>query len=294
MLDQGVEHVTGSPATASAAWRDHPPANTARLRYTACSSAESSSYDQSIVASTERCTPARSSASSSDGVRVSVRAAASSMARGRPSSRRLISATAARSPGGPPGRTAVARSTNSSTAALSSPTPSAATCMTCSPVARRRCRLVTSTTVSAVRARIASTSSTTPSSTCSQLSSTTNAGGPRRNSTIRTVTSRPLRSSMPSADATAPATALVSADRCQLAEQHAAGEAIGDGGRRVQGEAGLADATRSGEGDQPRAVEQLDRSGQLVAAADEGVAGHADRGPAVVAEQFPLDGTDGR
>ena len=84
------------------------------------------------------------------------------------------------------------------------------------------------------------------------------------------------------------------ADRCQLAPQHTSGEAVGDGDRGVQRQAGLADATRSDERDQPRPAEQLHRRGQLVVTTDERVAGHADRRRAVVSEQLAFDGAERR
>ena len=55
----------------------------------------------------------------------------------------------------------------------------------------------------------------------------------------------------------------------QLDQAGAVGELADDPGRRAQRDAGLADAARAGDGDQPGGAEQAGQLGQLAVPADE-------------------------
>ena len=156
-----------SVATAVAEARSNAPANTATRRNTARSSSSSRSWLQSITARNDRCRPVAPSWSAERPSRRSrssrpvrspstpseaTRAAASSMARGMPSSRPQISPTSegSVSRSAPP---VAARSTNSTGAS----SPSGGTATTRSPPTPRRSRLVASTTSSGQSARAVST-----------------------------------------------------------------------------------------------------------------------------------------
>ena len=122
---------SSSPATSAAAWMVQPPAKTAMVSSRDRSASSSRPTLHSTVARRVRCRSGRSAvpvpsassdldsrSSSAPGSSSRVRAAASSMASGRPSRRRQIATTAAALPSvrAKPGRTARARSTNSATA----------------------------------------------------------------------------------------------------------------------------------------------------------------------------------
>ena len=175
--------------TAAASTAVNGPAKTETSPRARCRDLSRRPYDHAIAAPSEPCrgevrgpvdsrskrwsSPAATSPRSS----VFIRAAASSMASGRPSSRRTISSTTASSsgPGSNPGATALARSTNSCTAGASSPVEPAVarvgTVRSCSPGTRRRSRLVVTIRTCGHRASSCSTSPATGSRTCSQLSS---------------------------------------------------------------------------------------------------------------------------
>ncbi len=145
-----------------------------------------------------------------------IRAAASSIASGRPSRRRTISATACpfAAVSMKSGRTAIARSTNSRTASASmrsatSVTPAAGsesggTGNSCSPEIRSGARLETITvSLGAERRRSATTGA--PATTCSKLSRTSSAWRSRRCSLTRSIGGR-CGASRPSEPAIADAT----------------------------------------------------------------------------------------
>ena len=183
-------------ATASPASSVHPPTNTERRRKSACSGGESSSWVQSIVARSVCCRAGRSRgpvrksrlrsrrAASAAGESSFTRAAASSIASGRPSSRAHTAATAAEfsAVSAKPGTMAPARSTKRATAGerassssdgrcAGSGTTSVATATSRSPYRRRAVWLVTSTLRRPAPARRVVTSGAA-ATTRSKLSST--------------------------------------------------------------------------------------------------------------------------
>jgi len=186
------------PQTASAAGRPNVPANTPSRANSTCSPGDSRSKLQSSVFFSVRCRSGRSRApavstcsrspsraSSAEGGSILTLAAASSMASGRPSSRRQICATAwALSPfSSKPGDAARARSANRCTegycqrsavsmpAAAAGGTGSGSTENSCSPLSLSTLRLVT-ITVSPGAAVSRSPIRGAASLTCSKLSIT--------------------------------------------------------------------------------------------------------------------------
>ncbi|CAM5730343.1 hypothetical protein STENM223S_08564 [Streptomyces tendae] len=169
------------PHTASAAVRSQPPAKTDRRHSTSRSAASSSSQDQSTTARRvcwrgravrlpEVRRRKRSSSRSAiwRGVSIRSRAAASSMARGRPSRRRQISAHASGSSSvRKPGRAAAPRSANRRSATGSG---KGSTGRSNSPRTLRGSRLVARTVRPGQRSRRVSTRRAAASTTCSQLS----------------------------------------------------------------------------------------------------------------------------
>ena len=163
-----------APATASEASSVHPPAKTARRRKSRCSSAESRSYDHSIVARNVRCRGSASRPPASRSSRLEtrsricagesafVRAAASSTASGSESSRAQSSRISSDAP-------ILARSQKRATASGS---VSGGTASSTSPCTRRSSRLVTTIDrlgQAETRAEIWGAAATT----CSKLSMTT-------------------------------------------------------------------------------------------------------------------------
>ena len=209
------------------------------------------------------------------------RAAASSMASGRPSSRRTIWATAAafRSSTAKPGTAAAARSANSRTdshAATDSGVVSASSCGTasggtghsCSPDTRRGERLLTRMR----RSRAAPSNSATTGaadSRCSKLSRTIRSCGPADDLAQMLHQRRPPGIRQPDALGDRRGHQSRLPDRRQPDEIHA----IGIIGRHLRGQcnaqARLAAAARSGQREQAAAFEEPPRLRQLPLPADE-------------------------
>ena len=182
-----------SPQMAATAGRPKLPANTASRVNRACSSADSRPKLQSSVFRRVRWRSGRSRgpavsrlirspsrASSARGDSSLIRAAASSMASGRPSSRRQISATswAFSLVSSKPGASARARAANKRTEAACAGsreprggTGSAGTTNSYSPLSRSTVRLATRTTSPGAAASSSATTGA-PSMTCSKLSRT--------------------------------------------------------------------------------------------------------------------------
>ena len=177
------------PAMAQAPSRSNPPANTEHRASSSFSAPSSRSYDHCTAwrnvwwRSSPRREPTSSRKRSSSRSRKSVpvidtmREAASSIARGMPSSRRQISTTAPASSDAAndaPGDTAWALSMNNVAAAESDPvrTSSDGTGHSCSSAIRKPSRLVARILTVAEPARIDSIMSAAASRTCSQLSNT--------------------------------------------------------------------------------------------------------------------------
>ena len=195
-----------------------------------------------------------------------MRAAANSMARGKPSSRRQISATAAALPGVRVNscRTAAARATNNATAGLAanssrfdpSPSPggrsSGGTVTTCSARRRRRTRLVARIWRLGQVASRPARAGAAPR-TCSRLSTTRRRGRSAIAVARRSAAATPGTSGNPRAWATVGSTNAVFADRRQLDPGDASSTpAARFFGHRVR-EPALADPTRSGQRHPPHA-----------------------------------------
>ncbi len=226
-------------------------------------------------------------ASSSRGGRILTRAAASSIASGRPSSRRQISTTASAFFGvsAKSGLPAAARWTNSAIDAhcisvdgreerLGSRAAAAAARGT---PARRRCAARGGWSPSTLSAGQASSSSCTraaASDTCSKLSISRSVRPRlRRCSAIAFTSGRSPLSRTPSDRATADATSRRIGDRREVDERHAAVEVMDEILCHLDGQARLSGAARSGQRQQPDAgVEQhvLD-AGELGGPADSAV-----------------------
>ena len=206
----------------------------------------------------------RSRSASSAGVKSFARAAASSRARGRPSSRWQISVTACalaavtakvgctqrtRATSIATAGTATRRSrsaTSSEWGTASGPTGNSRSAARCS-----RSRLVTSSRTPG-QARSGSVRSRPAASTCSQLSTTSSTSLSTSASITRAETRPPGASGSPNARATWPRTrpgSCTGARSTKTTPSANRGAACGGHG---EGEAGLADAGRAGEGEQPR------------------------------------------
>ena len=200
---------SSAPHTASAVANVPPPWNTDRRANSRRLSASSRSWLQSIAPRSVRWRSGRSRppadsrpsrslsrATIAAGVRIRTRAAASSMASGRPSSRRTISATAAAlsAVSVNPWRTAMARSRNRRTAsepaiasrsvAAAGGTGSGGTANSCSPAIRSGARLDTIIRSFGAPRRISATTGA-PATTCSKLSRTMSAVRSPKCSTTR-------------------------------------------------------------------------------------------------------------
>ena len=209
------------------------------------------------------------------------RAAASSMASAMPSSARHSAATRAASGGAASPVAAATRAANRSTASPPPPTTdSPGTTYTRSYGRRSRVRLVASTVTSGQPAMIRSTHARTPSSTCSQLSRTSSASLSGERGDQREVDRRgPL---------------LGNADRLgdrrgdhrrvrhvdQVHEPHAVAAGRGEVGGDAQREPGLADAARTGRGDQAVLGERRGQRRPLGGATDERRDRHGQPAPA--------------
>ena len=157
-------------------------------------------------------------------VRVPTQPAASSMASGKPSSRRHTSATGGASSAviSKPGRRSAARAANSRTASLPAIACTAApgggqasrgTGQTCSPDTPSTHRLVMTILASGTSARILLARSATPARTCSAPSSTSRVGRPVSVPVIEAPAGAPGRSRTPSAAATLVSTSAASVIR---------------------------------------------------------------------------------
>ncbi len=211
---------------ASTASMPAPPANTPRRRKTRCSSSSRWSWLHEIVVRSVWCRAGRSGElasrtssgrasrrSRSAGCSRRMRPAASSSARGNPSSRRAISAIASTFAGSSRklGCTRWMRSTSSCTAG-DVPTASIDVCSTgsgtasgsrgnsCSQRSRSGCRLVTTSCTASVAVRICA-SSPAASMRCSKLSTTSSTGWSCSTVVIASISVRSPASEMPSAAA---------------------------------------------------------------------------------------------
>ena len=278
---------SSAPHTASAVANVPPPWNTDRRANSRRLSASSSSWLQSIAPRSVRCRsgrsrpPADSSPSRSfsrvtiaDGVRIRTRAAASSIASGRPSRRRTISATATAfsAVSVNPWRTAMARSRNSRTAsapAISSRsvvpaagTGSGGTANSCSPAIRSGARLDTIIRSFGAPRRISATTGA-PATTCSKLSRTMSAVRSAKCSMTRSSGVR-LGARRPTAVAIEDAISSGSVTAASGTNHTPPGLAAMTSARDGERQPGLAGATGAGERQQPRPREQGDRRGDLV------------------------------
>ena len=219
-------------------------------------------------------------ASSSSGDITRSRAAASSMPSGMPSSRRQIrpaSCTARSSqPSGAPW--AAARSASSRTASLapiasaSSPsagTPSDGTRYTCSPPMPSGSRLVASSATFGHPRSSASASLAHVPMRCSQLSSTNSRRRPPTACTTASATGRLRLQAHPQHIRHRHPDQIRILERGQVGEPHPVARAVGQPGRNLQRQPGLAHPARAGQRDQPRPGQQPTHRDQLRPPADE-------------------------
>ena len=280
------------------------PAKTARRRKSACASSESRSYDHPIVAAMVCCRigasrgPSLSSESRSvicarraSGERIVIRAAASSMASGRPSSARQSAAifsplAAVRAK---LGRTARARSTKRRTASFSATVSHldpvdagkgrGSIGRTCSPWTWRGARLAARIWRAGQDARRVATSAALAARRCSQLSSTSSVCWGRRWWT-RLPKDRSVRSRDDSErTGHRHRHEIRIAERGEIHPDHASGKLIGNILRDGQRQPGLADAPRTSQGQQRDGLieEERTRGSALALPADEPGAGNRQR-----------------
>ncbi len=286
----------GVKAEAPAASIVKPPTKTARRRKRAWSSSERRSWLQAMAsrivcrrAGTSRGPPVKSSsrcsspASSAVGGSIRLRAAASSMASGSPSSRWQICATAAASSSVSvkSSRAARARATNRRTAGVSisteregsrarSGSASDGTTRLCSPLRCSTARLVVSI---ASCGQMASNSVTSgaASSTCSKLSKISRERLSRRNARSPTVRGRSPVSRTPSAPAIVAPTRAGSWTGARGTNQTPSGKSGCHCLGKRDGQTRLADATGTSQGQEPDTVSQYRRRrSELTRAADQG------------------------
>ncbi len=198
----------------------------------------------------------------SGNVKAPRRAAASSITSGTPSSRRQRSATSLSSRTAP-GSTVSARSLKS---LVATSTGSGPICTTRSPGTPRRSRLV-ARTVPPVLDSSRSATIAAPSIKCSQLSSTTTTSVEQSVLAMASRTCLPAGSTIPREAATArPTTCSSEPEGSDARSENAAGAVR----KRPQGQAGLANAPRAGQGNQAVLTDGIGQLGQFILPADEG------------------------
>ena len=191
-----------------------------------------------------------------------------------PSNREQISATAAivaASPESNAGLTAMARSTNNSTAGDAVPVRASSdgTGHNCSAATRSPSRLVASTCTVGAPARITSTSSALSSSTCSQLSNTTSSRRPAKACATLAAMDVPAGVDTPNALATASGDGAGVDHRRQLDQPHAIGKLARQLGRHLQRQPRFSNSTDAGQCHQPMSPHELDDFLHLARAPDQ-------------------------